>query len=605
MKRTRELSALLLTLVLAFSSLFAGITVVAAETGTNFDLSKSKEATQLNENYESDVTISLPAANYKGYLDVAFVLDGSTSHDNTNLAQAAADLLDELLNYENLTVKVSITIFGGYEPILKTTELTELTDETVEGLQEFLTADYKSLDGRSGSNLQAGVEKARSLLNADTEVDGSDKYMIILTDGGARMWYDSESGEAMSQTYLTGSNEVYWNSNEDWLYRYGDTDTTQLRSFSSIWEAGQSSTDIGKYGKTYTEYLVANASDSGIASWDTVATGDDYYTTYEAACYYAATSIVTASQEVNVCMVTYQYNPNQNYGYFTEDFKTWLESYVTRYDIEQSTNIDSKTAAAVFSKVKDRLIQLVDAGSVLVDEMGDSVDENGVAYDFDFINDISRLTLTVDGTALVVTQIDENTYGFGSDGDSSDGSTYPYVLTYYPDGTTYKDITYGECFILEINVPITKNDQVQLTYSVVLTNPQTASGTYGTYDQYGENNDGSSSYSLYTNNVARLYPVDSDGNEGDPEDFNKPTVSYTVTTDSDETQDDEDDQQSESSSSDSSSSDSSSGSGSSDNASEVISISSAQTGDSSSIIPWIVLLAGFVGMILRKMSLLS
>ncbi|MCC8162794.1 MAG: hypothetical protein LIO86_06435, partial [Lachnospiraceae bacterium] len=226
--------------------------------------------------------------------------------------------------------------------------------------------------------------------------------------------------------------------------------------------------------------------------------------------YYEATSIVTASQEVNVCMVTYQYNPNQNYGYFTEDFKTWLESYVTRYDIEQSTNIDSETAAAVFSKVKDRLIQLVDAGSVLVDEMGDSVDENGVAYDFDFINDISRLTLTVDGTALVVTQIDENTYGFGSDGDSSDGSTYPYVLTYYPDGTTYKDITYGECFILEINVPITKNDQVQLTYSVVLTNPQTASGTYGTYDQYGENNDGSSSYSLYTNNVARLYPVDSD-----------------------------------------------------------------------------------------------
>ncbi|MCD8361982.1 MAG: VWA domain-containing protein [Lachnospiraceae bacterium] len=587
MKRTRELLALLLTLVLAFSSLFAGITVVAAETGTNFDLSKSKEATQLNENYESDVTISLPAANYKGYLDVAFVLDGSTSHDNTNLAAAAATLLDELLDYKNLTVKVSITIFGGFVPILKTTELLELTENNVEDLQKFLTTDYDGLTGRSGSNLQAGVEKARSLLNADTEVDGSDKYMVILTDGGARMWYDSESGEAMSQTYLTGSNEVYWNSNEDWLHRYGDTDTTQLRSFSSIWEAGQSSTDIGKYGKTYTDYLVAVTSDTSIASWSTVENGVDYYTTYEAACYYAAASIVTASQEVNVCMVTYQYNPAKNYGYFTEDFKTWLESYVTRYDIAQTEGIAAETAAAVFSKVKDRLIQLVDAGSVLVDEMGDSVDENGVAYDFDFINDISRLTLTVDGVALDVTQISENIYGFGVLGDSSDGKTYPYVLTYYPNGTIYKDITYGECFILEINVPITKNDQVQLTYSVVLTNPQTASGTYGTYDQYGENNDGSSSYSLYTNNVARLYPVDSDGNEGDPEDFNKPTVSYTVTTDSDETQDDEEDQQSESSSSDSSS-----GSGSSDNASEVISISSAQTGDSSNIILWIVLLAG-------------
>ncbi|HIZ78975.1 MAG TPA: doubled motif LPXTG anchor domain-containing protein [Candidatus Lachnoclostridium stercorigallinarum] len=66
--------------------------------------------------------------------------------------------------------------------------------------------------------------------------------------------------------------------------------------------------------------------------------------------------------------------------------------------------------------------------------------------------------------------------------------------------------------------------KVSLTYGVKLMNPQTAEGTYGRYDE-----DGSEGYDgLYTNNVATLYPVDSNGQEYQPEDFPKPTVSYTV-----------------------------------------------------------------------------
>ena len=57
-----------------------------------------------------------------------------------------------------------------------------------------------------------------------------------------------------------------------------------------------------------------------------------------------------------------------------------------------------------------------------------------------------------------------------------------------------------------------------------LVNPKTAEGTYGQYDA-----DGSEGLdSLYTNNSATLYPVDSNNTEGLPENFPKPTVSYTV-----------------------------------------------------------------------------
>ena len=78
-----------------------------------WEKSKSKTATNLDNNFESKVTLSLPSASYKGNLDVAFVLDGSTSTKKKDLAVQAANLLDELSEMKNLNVKASLTIFGG------------------------------------------------------------------------------------------------------------------------------------------------------------------------------------------------------------------------------------------------------------------------------------------------------------------------------------------------------------------------------------------------------------------------------------------------------------------------------------------------------------
>ena len=135
----------------------------------------------------------------------------------------------------------------------------------------------------------------------------------------------------------------------------------------------------------------------------------------------------------------------------------------------------------------------------------------------------NRLTLTVNGTELAITPIEGSSataaYQFGNTTNADQ-----FRLYYYADGTTYQGRTYDECFVWEINVPVTKDTPVQLTYSVVLTEPQTASGTYGQYDD-----DGSEGYDgLYTNTQATLYPVDSNGDPGMPENFTKPTVSYTV-----------------------------------------------------------------------------
>ena len=186
-----------------------------------------------------------------------------------------------------------------------------------------------------------------------------------------------------------------------------------------------------------------------------------------------------------------------------------------------------------FTDIQNDIYYLLDKGSYVVDEIGSGTDNKSNGYDFDFVNDIDRLALTVGGEVLDKTELIDpsfsdpyitSAYGFGfNDAANADESAYYFVLKYYAKG---QDGASDECFVWEINVPVSNFAPVQLTYTVKLTNPQTAEGTYGQYDA-----DGSENYSgLYTNNSATLYPVDSNSRPGQPENFRRPTVSYTIHT---------------------------------------------------------------------------
>ena len=485
-------------------------------TAGKWDLSKSKEATNLDGNFESNVTLSLPAGDYKGDLDVVFVLDGSTSTDKDDLAGSAAGLLEELAGFLNLNVKAGLVIFGGSVPILyKNDELLSLAEEGNLGKinEEITNTKYDGETGRSGSNLQAGVIAGQKLLNADSAVADSDKYLILLTDGGARMWVN-ETGKAMSQGFrLNNAQGVSWGDNQDFASRYIEAGESAmpLRIFDEVWNAGGTDESFAQYAMTQAEAAETNAWKNA-ANWETVCKDQDavYYTSLEVSTYYAATSIIEASQNSHVIWVDYAYHDGK-YAEYTNSFKSWLadKGYTTRYD---SSKLEP---AQIFGAVKDQLIYLLDAGSTVVDYMGYVEGD----YNLDFINKAETLTLTVGGEKKDVVDLGNNTYGFGK---VLDSEKYEYELTYYPanDGE--------EHFVWTINVPVTKDKPVKLTYKVKLVNPKSAPGTYGVYDKYGENNDGSDKYSLYTNNKATLTPVDSNGKQGVSEDFKKPTVSYVV-----------------------------------------------------------------------------
>lgn len=173
-------------------------------------------------------------------------------------------------------------------------------------------------------------------------------------------------------------------------------------------------------------------------------------------------------------------------------------------------------------QIQNDIYYLLDKGSTVVDVIGSGTYDDGTPYDFSFVDDASRLRLTVGEEGLTAQKMNDtqgatSAYSFG---ELRDGK-YDYELYYY-DGSDGSE----ERFEWKINVPVSNFAPVQLTYTVRLNGPRSDEGVYGTYDANGTQG----AAGLYTNNSATLYPVDSNGQQGMPENFRKPTVSYSVGT---------------------------------------------------------------------------
>lgn len=144
-----------------------------------------------------------------------------------------------------------------------------------------------------------------------------------------------------------------------------------------------------------------------------------------------------------------------------------------------------------FNKLRTKLIDKIAAGSTVEDFIGNN---------FDFVNDVSKISLNVAGEDLAPEKIDETTYGFGKRADG----TYRFTLKYTAGE--------NEKLVFTLNEAAVPAKPVVLTYSEVLVNKPTEAGTH----------------SLKVNESATLYPVDGNGDKGTASDFPVPTVTYMV-----------------------------------------------------------------------------
>ena len=492
-----RLGVMLLALVLVLA---LPVTSFAA-TANEWDTSKSKTATNLNSSYISDITLSLPSAQETLKTDVVFVLDESSCSDPVKVA--VSSMLDTLYNRikdTGATVKIGAVQFRGEVTQLALTELSEDTKESI-------TAFMGQRPEVGGSNMSAGLIAGKAMLDADTEVSADRKYLILVSDGITYIWDDETTA-----------------AQENYGVNFSNSDTPDKPML-----AGPDSWDV-KHGRTYVpESWSSWLTDTAALVDKTIAEKASIYvrnTDISGNPFVSATDMDSYASSVDIALY-------KSYKVFQSIKATYSHTYVVMAGVEDEIaafpfgpsfmSFLAGGRTVDFDEIEKEIYYLLDKGSSVVDYMGYTEE-----YNFNFVDEASKITLKVGGTEYIVNQQpaplpegETSHYYFINPNTQTDGDGInPDFELIYVKGNGAEE----EHFTWNIKVPVSNFAPVQLTYSVELIDPKKAPGTYGQYDA-----DGSKGYTaLYTNNRATLYPIDSNGNQGTSEAFNKPTVSYTI-----------------------------------------------------------------------------
>ena len=443
-------------------------------------VSRSKTATALDTStWTSNVTLSLPSAEEALASDVVFVLDKSTS---TKLEDQALGMLNKLKEQAKSTeakVKVGVVIFN------KEANVTPLTD---------LATGYETIENaikqeiRSGTNTHAGLLAGKQMLDDDKEVAANRKYLIFVSDGISYM-YDTD-GKILPYYWISDNAPFYSCDPYSWSFKYGNDEPPKDWS---KWVAQTGSTIATE---TVTPILYAdhraavNNHTLNIEEYTNVTglASNQYTTCVDRALYYTYQTYAAAQAAGYNCYAVAKESSN-NY-HWGPAFMDYLA--------------DGKTVN--FDEIQNDILYAVSAGSTVEDQMGDA---------FDFVP--GSLKLTVGGKELKSKADDNMTY-FGDNAEDLSETNCRFKVLYAPD---------TDAFVWTINENVSNFAPVQLTYTVKLTKPETAPGTYGTEDLKGEKNVPADK-ALFTNKRAVLNAINSAGAQLKPLDFPKPSVSYTV-----------------------------------------------------------------------------
>lgn len=448
-----------------------------------------KMATELDENLETKVTLSFPGKREAEPSDVVFVLDKSGASAQKDIYNQAKEFLGQISQKakdDGLDIKVGVVLFNKVGNIQQ-----PLTD-VVTGYDDILNAMNSSL--HSGTNMDAGLLAAKSILDADTAVKAENKHVILISDGATYLY--CKNGD-YTTPYTRSFGKVEGGSNFmggiwEWESREYHTNNA-WKKFSDgsnfiFSQAMKSPEKLGDYLAYYRDQY--QNSDKNWAQYD-------YEYTAEAADAGTTNPIpidVTAPCNIDVAFWstddTFQSMANAGYDmnvYYKNaadfDGQVFLQ-YLTRNSNNGKLDTD-------FADIKAKLVDKIAAGSTVEDFIG---------ADFDFINDPAKISLTANGEKLAPEKIDDGAYGFGK---LANGS-YRFTLDYVNGDQ--------EMLKLTLNEAASPSKPVVLEYSERLVNVPTEPGTH----------------TLKVNESATLHPVDGNGMRGEAYEFPVPTVAYTV-----------------------------------------------------------------------------
>lgn len=492
----------------------------------DWDVSKSKIATKLDTNtWTSNVTLSLPSAEEALGSDIVFVLDKSSCKKET--AASAAQMLTALqsqVQSNGSKIQVGVVVFGGDARVSYPLEAFPATEAALEELSTALSTRPDGLMG--GSNMHAGLLAAQEMLRCST-TDANRKYVILVSDGLTRLFTGSDGKTKdiyYQYTYqdMTGDKQVgteegqispkdcvYFGMIDEWTsVRTKETNTVLRPIPYGSWDTYFSKvkdwvrTDGDAYALNYETYgndpteKVKNKVTGEITDTDFKYIGHNDYENHamsvDRAVYEAYDSFTGMVDSGYRC---YAVLPDSGTPFGTA-FMDALNEYAHNSVID-------------FAGIGAEILYAVGAGSTVEDKIGDA---------FDFVP--GSLKLTVGGTELE-SKAEGNVTYFGDRAENLNEENFRFKVQYAPD---------TETFVWTINENVSNFAPVQLTYTVKLTNPETAPGTYGVEDLNGEKtlSEEEAEKALFTNAYAVLNAKNSAGAPVKAQEFPKPSVSYTV-----------------------------------------------------------------------------
>lgn len=568
----KSLAAILLSICMVFTMTPFAFADTAADTGDpsgtdtttqptkSVDWKVSKDATNLDKNYESDVTLSIPSPQEDLSSDIVFVVDKSSS-STKEAGEKGIELLNKLsesVETSNASVKVGVVVFDGTSHDLYPLSSFSGSDDQIKDIKYAMTEargdlpDYNKDEVQKdykvgGTNMQAGLEAAKKMLDDDTSVQESRKYMIMVSDGMTRLFSDYEGNVKNIYLQLQGrvSRDDILNSNESgknlnipknefkyagdisgWAFARGIDEgnnefilpngwnwTDYYNQITTWVEADKTVGDI--YALDYLQYKNGPDKDNPENGVYNTSTGDfmdtyfeNHYIKYNDFNNHALSvdRAVYEAYKAYQSLVDSKYNCYAviaKHSGFGDEFMGALNKLSGNKDVD-------------FSVVQKEVLYRLGAGSYVEDVIGS---------DFD-LKDTNSIYMEVTGAdaspvKLMAEKIAENHFRFGE----PENGTYEYEVTYDPEKETLKWIT---------NVNVSNFERISLHYTVKLASPETKPGEYGQLDLDGDTKidktqtDVVPEKALYTNEKATLNPKDSQEKDGIPVDFPKPSVTYTV-----------------------------------------------------------------------------
>jgi len=470
-----------------------------------WDVSKSKIATKLDTStWTSNVTLSLPSAEENLASDVVFVLDGSSSADTGVVEESLALLqsLKESASDSGAAVNVCVVKFKRQAYKSDWFDLSKDFD----AIQTAMETKYSG-----GTNLHAGLLAGQEALEEHSNVAAGRKYLILVSDGSTYLY--SKDGNWASDTPFTrsyytkenykGAAGGFWDNGMYEPNNYPEVNVVRPTTTSDVaaWQAYLNDVEARNaesHGDDYDYHCNYDLNfNQGIPSDDFKSQPCEPRTANnrDMAFYYAD----QVWQEIK----------NAGYNAYSIATEDGMAGAGNADDSHCFMNYLNGGESLNFSDIQQEILYAVGAGSTVEDKIGAA---------FDFVP--GSLKLTVGGKELK-SKADGNMTYFGDNAENLDKDNYRFKVLYAPD---------TDAFVWTINENVSNFAPVQLTYTVKLTKPETDPGTYGVEDLNGEKklSDAEAEKALFTNAYAVLNAKNSAGAPVKPQEFPKPSVSYTV-----------------------------------------------------------------------------